>query len=479
MSSELHLPGNETTATLTPGAAVEQSPSMAASAVEDAAAVSAPAGSAVGPAETSADAPPLTGSGSSPAAVAARGLWHWIMPSVIFVALVMLVLYITPYLLVHWRVREALAEAESTYLKRRAELKAEAEHADVRLGELNDRVQLASLGFREVVRRVAPSVVTVTNLLEPDSKDFPRFVKPTLVYDSETGRNYLQVGAGSGLIVAPGVILTNHHVVHGAQRLRIVFASGRLYSVDKSTVATDSITDLAVVRLPVTVPPEIEEESRATVEFADSDKDVQVGDFTLALGSPLGLKQTVTQGVISAKGRLLGMLDLVELLQTDAAINPGNSGGPLFDHRGKVAGINVAIASETGGNQGIGFAIPSNTVKRIVEQLVNQGEVPRGYLGIALDEVSGAKAKKLGVSDGAIVVMKVMPDEAAANAGIQEGDVVVGINGEPLSRHQPVRHFRQLIVDTPPDGQAVLEVLRDGERQEITVKVAKRPSKLR
>jgi S1-C subfamily serine protease len=472
MSSEPHLPDDETTPALTPSAAAEQPSPAAASTVEDASAVSAPAGAAAGLAETSADA-------SAPSAAAARGLWHWIMPSVIFVALVMLVLYITPYLLVHWRVREAMAEAESTYLKRRAELKAEAEHADVRLGELDDRVQLTSLGFREVVRRVAPSVVTVTNLLAPDSKDFPKFVKPTLVYDSQTGRNYLQVGAGSGLIVAPSVILTNHHVVQGAQRLRIVFASGRIYSVDKSTVATDSITDLAVVRLPVTVPPEIEEESRATVEFADSDKDVQVGDFTLALGSPLGLKQTVTQGVISAKGRLLGMLDLVELLQTDAAINPGNSGGPLFDHRGRVAGINVAIASETGGNQGIGFAIPSNTVKKIVEQLVSQGEVPRGYLGIALDEVSGAKAKKLGVSDGAIVVMKVMPNEAAANAGVQEGDVVVGINGEPLSRHQPVRHFRQLIVDTPPDGQAVLEVIREGQRQEITVKVAKRPSKLR
>jgi S1-C subfamily serine protease len=414
-------------------------------------------------------APPLA------AAPAPRGLWHWIMPSVIFVSLVVLVLYVTPYLLVHWRVREATAEAESVYLKRRAELKAESEHADARLEQLNDRVQLASLGFREVVRRVAPSVVTVGNL----TVDPPKLIKPTVVYDSQMERNYFQVGAGSGLIVAPGVILTNYHVVHGAERLRITFASGRVLGVDTSAVAADSITDLAVVRLPASVPPEIEEESRATVEFADSDKDVQVGDFTLALGSPLGLKQTVTQGVISAKGRLLGMLDLVELLQTDAAINPGNSGGPLFDHRGKVAGINVAIASDNGGNQGIGFAIPSNTVKRIVEQLVSQGEVPRGYLGILFDEVAGAQAKKLGVTGGAILVMKVMPDEPAAKAGIAAGDVVTRVNEEPLSRFQPVRHFRQLIVDTPPDGEVMLEVLRDGKRQQIAVKVAKRPSKLR
>src|SRR5439155_20385879 len=135
------------------------------------------------------------------------------------------------------------------------------------------------------------------------------------------------------------------------------------------------------------------EDLNASAEFADSDKDVHVGDWALAIGSPLGLRQTVTQGVISAKGRVLGMLDLVELLQTDAAINPGNSGGPLFDQYGRVVGINVAIASDNGGNQGIGFAIPSNTARRIAAQLLEEGEVQRGYLGIALDEVPPAQAR--------------------------------------------------------------------------------------
>src|SRR5207253_2663490 len=166
------------------------------------------------------------------------------------------------------------------------------------------------------------------------------------------------------------------------------------------------------------LPANLREDVNVTTAFADSDKDVQVGDWALAIGSPLGLRQTVTQGVVSAKGRLLTMLDLVELLQTDAAINPGNSGGPLFDQYGRIMGINVAIASDNGGNQGIGFAIPSNTAKKIFEQLRAQGEVPRGFLGIALMEVLGAKAKALGLGEnGGVLITLVEPNPAAGKAG--------------------------------------------------------------
>src|SRR5262249_40593506 len=159
--------------------------------------------------------------------------------------------------------------------------------------------------------------------------------------------------------------------------LRVTFASGRWAAVPVSsrTVATDPLTDLAVIRLPAASDAGLRHDFNVTAEFADSDKDVQVGDWVLAVGSPLGLKETVTAGIISAKGRILGMLDMVELLQTDAAINPGNSGGPLFDQHGRVAGINVAIASETGGNQGLGFAIPSNTAREIFAKLAEKGEV--------------------------------------------------------------------------------------------------------
>ncbi|MCI0684439.1 MAG: trypsin-like peptidase domain-containing protein [Gemmataceae bacterium] len=413
------------------------------------------------------------------AAVVNRTLWGWVMPSAAFVSLIVFVLYVTPMLLMHWRIREAQGEAEAIYQKRRAELRAEAEHADARLDALDKRVHLASLGFREVVRKVAPMVVNVANYREPKQEIILGPIgKRSLFYDADKDRHYVQLGVGSGLLVKPGHVLTNHHVIVNAQRLRLTFASGRSLGLEPSAAVSDAITDLAVIRLPADLPAALKDEVNTVAEFADSDKDVHVGDWTLAIGSPLNLRQTVTQGVISAKGRLLHMLDLVELLQTDAAINPGNSGGPLFDQLGRVAGINVAIASDNGGNQGIGFAIPSNTTKKIVEQLIENGEVPRGYLGIALEELPGPKAKALGVVDGGVVITKIVPGDPAQRAGLQQGDVIVRMNNEVLSQYQPVRHFRQLIVDIPPQRDVNVEILRNGQRQTVTVKVGKRPANL-
>jgi serine protease Do len=243
-------------------------------------------------------------------------------------------------------------------------------------------------------------------------------------------------------------------------------------------VASDAITDLAIIRLPADLPAALKEEAQNVATFADSDKDVQVGDWALAMGSPLGLRQTVTQGIISAKGRLLSMLDLVELFQTDAAINPGNSGGPLFDQRGRVVGINVAIASDNGGNQGIGFAIPSNTVKKIAEQLLTKGEVPRGYLGVAMDELPVPEAKALNIEDGGVVVRNVVKGEAADKAGVKVGDIILRINKDALSRLQPIRHFRQLIVDVEPGHEITLEVMRGEERRQLTVTIGRRPANL-
>jgi S1-C subfamily serine protease len=165
-------------------------------------------------------------------------------------------------------------------------------------------------------------------------------------------------------------------------------------------------------------------------------------------------------------------------LQTDAAINPGNSGGPLFDQHGRVAGINVAIASDNGASQGIGFAIPSNVARRIFEELVAKGEVVRGYLGIALEEVSSKHAKTLGLVDGAVLVKDVMPDEAAARAGMLRGDIIVRFNNETLAKAQPSRHLRQLIFDTQPDTNVSVEVFRRGNRVTLTAQIGKRPLKL-
>jgi S1-C subfamily serine protease len=408
----------------------------------------------------------------------AGGLWNWVVPSLFLALLMLLVLFGGMHLLHHWRILDAQAEAESVFLKRRAELRADAEHAEERLDLLDKRVHLTSLGFREVVRKVAPKVVNVASFREPKAAELPLLAKKGLIFDAENDRKYMQVGVGSGLVIQPGVILTNHHVVKGAQRLRITFASGQSIGIDPAAVVSDAITDLAVLRLPESLPAGIKEDAQNTTEFADSDKDVQVGDWALAIGSPLGLKQTVTQGVISAKGRLLHMLDLVELLQTDAAINPGNSGGPLFDQYGRVMGINVAIASDNGGNQGIGFAIPANTAKKIAEQLLAKGEVLRGYVGIAMDEIPGAKLKALKLDDGAILVKEVMPGEAADRAGMRAGDIIVRVNKDALNRWEPIRHFRQLVVDLEPGSEVTIEVLRGDERRQLPLTVGKRPAHL-
>ncbi len=404
-----------------------------------------------------------------------RTLWNWVLPFSFFTSIILLVLYAAPYLVMHWRLAEAHTDAEAVYLKRRAELKAEAEHAEQQLDVLDKRVHMVSLGFREVIRKVAPKVVNVLNLSEPKKNDV--FKKKTLIYDPQTDRKYIQMGVGSGILVRPGYLLTNYHVVRQAERLRITFASGQSIGADPGDVFADAITDLAVIRLPNPPPAHLKDDLNVVTEFADSDKDVHVGDWALAIGSPLGLKQTVTQGVVSAKGRLLNLLDLVELLQTDAAINPGNSGGPLFDQMGRVMGINVAIASDNGGNQGIGFAIPSNVAKKIFEQLVQQGEVARGYLGIGLEEVVGARAKEMGIADqGGVLVAQVLANQAAAKAGLKVGDIIVRFNKEVLERHYPVRHLRQLIVDTDPGATIALEILRDGETHTIQVQVGKRPA---
>lgn len=408
-----------------------------------------------------------------------NGLWHYVLPTVFLTSMALLVIYAVPYLLFHWRVMDAHADAEGALLKRRAELKAEAEHADERLELLDKKVNLVGLGFREVARKIAPVVVNVANLREPLHPEEIAGRKKMLFYDPETDRRYLQHGIGSGIVLKPGVILTNYHVVKGAHRLRILFASGQSIGLNMNAISVDERTDLAILTLPDNLPAGIKEDASFTAVFADSDKDVHVGDWALAMGSPHGLRQTVTQGIISAKGRLLPMLDLVELIQTDAAINPGNSGGPLFDQLGRVVGINVAIATDNGGNQGIGFAIPSNTASKIAEQLIKHGEVPRGYIGIAMEDLPGPRAKTLKLENGGVLVREVLQGEAGEKAGLKVGDIVLRLNKEVISRFEPMHHFRQLIANLPPGAEITLDILRGNNRINITVTLGKRPANLR
>jgi S1-C subfamily serine protease len=405
--------------------------------------------------------------------------WSLLLPLTAFLSVVLLAAYAASVLLVRWHLAEGQALAEAAYMKRKAELKAEAEAADQRLDLLDRRTHLVSLGFRETVRKVTPAVVNVGNLRAPRAADATPLLKPHLHLDPRDGKHYLQVGTGSGLLVKAGYVLTNEHVVKGAQRLLVTFASGRSVGVPVERVATDPLTDLAVIHLPEDLPAGLREDADVTAAFANSDRDIERGDLVLALGSPLGLKQTVTHGIISAKGRLLSMLDTVELLQTDAPINPGNSGGPLFDQYGRVVGINVAIASETGGNQGIGFVIPSNTARAIFDMLAGQGEVVRGFIGAALEEVPAEQARRLGLGDGGgVLVSRVVPGFPAEQAGLQPGDVVFRYNGEPISADHPGRHLRQRILESPVGRRVSVEVRRQGERHTLTIEIGRRPAKM-
>jgi serine protease Do len=398
----------------------------------------------------------------------------------------MLGLYAAPGLLLRWRTAEAQADGQAVFVRRQAELKAEAEDAHKKILALNDRVQLVSLGFREVVRKVSPTVVNVVLERRVPQAEADRALRRPAFYDPKTDSHFLQLGVGSGILARPGWVLTNYHVVKhdlpekAAARLRVTFANEQWVTVAlKEHVFVDPLTDLAAIRLPEEADAGLKKQYELTAEFADSDRDVQVGDWALAIGSPLGLRQTVTQGIISAKGRLIGMLDLVELLQTDAAINPGNSGGPLFDQFGRVAGINVAIASDNGGNQGIGFAIPSNTAREIFTTLVDKGEVVRGYLGVLLRDLSRSEAREFGVSDtGGVVVAHVEPGQAANRAGLQVGDIIVRYNGRAVGTSNGMRQLRQAILRTAPGLRVGVEVVRKGERQTLTVTMARRPARL-
>jgi S1-C subfamily serine protease len=387
-------------------------------------------------------------------------------------------LFLAPSLMVRWRA----ADAEVAYLKRQAELKAESEAADKRLAALDSKIKLISLGFREVAKKVVPAVVNVSNERAISREDALRLRGlKNLFYDYDKGRAYLEVGLGSGILVKPGLVLTNNHVVKDAERLRVTFASGNWVAVNvnddedssRRAVATDPLTDLAVIRLPEG---KLAKEYQVTAEFADSDKDVAVGDWALAAGSPLGLEQSLTHGIISAKGRILSNLDLVEVLQTDAPINPGNSGGPLFDQLGRVVGINVAIASQTGGNQGIGFAIPSNTAKEIFTQLAEKGEVVRGYLGVGLRQLSLAEIKQIGLADtGAVIIQQLTPGSAAARGGLEEGDIIVGYDDKALPQGQALNELRKRIMNSHPGSEAKVTIVRDDKRLTVAVQVGKRP----
>jgi serine protease Do len=336
--------------------------------------------------------------------------------------------------------------------------------------QVNASALKLSTAIAKVAREAMPAVVhiEVTQSQEVSNPLFPFENQPFFHYFFNTPGNMprkfkRQLRAlGSGMIMdSQGHILTNNHVVAGANEIQVTMADGLQYK--GTVVGTDPKTDLAVVQIHAG-------KELPHVTFADSDK-IAVGDWVVAIGDPRGLDQTVTQGIISAKHRH-GILDpssYQDYLQTDAAINPGNSGGPLLNLQGQVVGVNSAIMTESGGFEGIGFAIPSNMAVHIARELIKNGKVTRGWLGVSVRDVTSAlaRSKKLKVTSGALVV-EVVKDGPAAKAGFRKNDVVTAYEGQPIP---DASTLRDKVANTTIGQEVTLTVQRDSKRIDLKVKI--------
>lgn len=265
-------------------------------------------------------------------------------------------------------------------------------------------------------------------------------------------------GLGSGVIIdSKGVVLTNNHVVEGANEITIVLADGRQFkAVD---VKTDRQSDLAVVRVQ-------SESPLPAARLGDSDK-LEIGDWVLAIGNPFELESTVSAGIISAKSRALAQVGRANFLQTDAAINPGNSGGPLVNLEGEVVGISTAIASRSGGYQGIGFAIPVNLAKWVTPQLLQRGSVARAYLGVQIDKIDAQRAKQLGARPHeGVVIGKVFPQSPAEEAGLRANDVIQAVDGRPIGS---AAGLQEIVERFAPGSKHEIRLLREGAASAVQV----------
>jgi len=268
---------------------------------------------------------------------------------------------------------------------------------------------------------------------------------------------------GSGVIVSPdGKILTNAHVVKDADEIKVTLGDKRTFQA--KVIGADPDSDIAVIK--------IDAKDLPTATLGDSSK-LRVGEIVLAVGNPFGFNQTVTSGIVSATGRTnVKIIAYEDFIQTDAAINPGNSGGPLVNIYGEVIGINTAIATRTGGYQGIGFAIPSNSAKRIMEDLLTEGKVRRGLLGVHIQDVTEALAKSFGrdTADGALV-NNVVPGSPADKAGIQPGDIILEFNGQPISN---AGQLRNVVAAEKPGATATVVVFRNKKKLSLPVTIQER-----
>jgi serine protease Do len=339
-----------------------------------------------------------------------------------------------------------------------------------------------SQAFRHVARAVRPSVVSISSVrqVEREQSNTRRF-RSTIpdefrgFFDDESFDRFFEFefplppdvferhGLGSGVIVSEdGYILTNNHVVGDADEVTVTLSDKRQFSAE--IIGTDKSTDLAVLK--------INASDLKPAPLGDSEE-LDVGEWVVAMGSPFGLEQTVTAGIVSATSRAnVGITDYEDFIQTDAAINPGNSGGPLVNLKGEVVGINTAIATRNGGYMGVGFAIPSQMARYVLDGIIADGHVTRGWLGAVIQNLNHELAESFGYdSIEGVLIGDVVADGPADRAGLKPGDIVLRFNGQAV---QTANELQNAVAATEPETKAELEIFRDGDRTTITVQIAKK-----
>lgn len=318
--------------------------------------------------------------------------------------------------------------------------------------------------LRQAAKKAAPSVVSINTsktIAHPRAND-PFF---HYFFGAADEANQSQRGLGSGVIIsADGYILTNNHVVDGADEITVTLHDGR--NLQAQVIGTDAETDLAVLRINATGLPAI------TIGNSDA---VAIGDQVLAIGNPFGVGQTVTSGIISALGRThLGLNTFENFIQTDAAINPGNSGGALVDINGNLLGINTAIFSQSGGNLGIGFAIPASTATHVLRSLVTDGRVVRGWIGVSANELTPELAQAAGVNvKQGVIITGVLKNSPAEKAGILPGDVITHVDGHPIPN---IQSLLTSIAELKPGQPTPLSMVRRSNTSEVNITPAERPT---
>jgi serine protease Do len=341
---------------------------------------------------------------------------------------------------------------------------------------------LPANGFTEVAKAVTPAVVNITTVISEkvaDGRSMPDELRERMEEffggpngpfgprgfrgpqgPGEPPRGHRGGGQGSGVIVSPdGYVLTNNHVIDGAREVTVTLPDKREFQ--GKIVGTDPKTDLAVVK--------IDGQNLPSVAWGDASK-LQVGEYVLAVGNPFGLNSTVTLGIVSALGRgRMGITQYEDFIQTDAAINPGNSGGALVNTRGELVGINTAIFSQSGGYQGVGFAVPTSMSKPIYESLIKTGKVVRGYLGIGIQDLNHDLAKSFGIKDSkGALVSDVKEDGPADQGGLKQGDVITSYQGSPV---EDAVALQRMVTSTSVGSKVPVKIMRDGHEKELTITI--------